>query len=61
MELEASKDQLEADSTYLDSTLNATEIEEQLRRVAGKMEMASLEVQHMERLLNEQKTTPTDP
>jgi len=55
MELEASKDQLEADSTYLDSTLNATEIEEQLRRVAGKMEMASLEVQHMERLLNEQK------
>jgi len=55
IELEASNAQLEADFAYFDSTLNATEIEEQLRRIAGKMEIASLEVQHMERLLNEQK------
>ena len=55
IELEASNAQLEADSAYLESTLNATEIEEQLRRIAGKMEIASMEAQHLERLLSEQK------
>ena len=54
IELEASNAQLEADSAYLESTLNPTEIEEQLRRIAGKMEIASMEAQHLERLLSEQ-------
>jgi exonuclease SbcC len=55
IDLEASNAQLEADSTYLESTLNTTEIEEQLRRIAGKIEIASMEAQHLERLLSEQK------
>ena len=55
IELEASNAQLEADFAYLESTLNATEIEEQLRRIAEKMEIASMEAQHLERLLSEQK------
>ena len=44
----------------LESTLNTTEIEEQLRRIAGKMEIASMEVQHLERLLKRTKATTTD-
>jgi len=55
IELETSYAQLEADSAFLESTLATTEIEEQLRRIAGKIEIASMEVQHLERLLSEQK------
>jgi len=55
VELESSNAQLETDLTYPESTLNTTEIEEQLRRIAGKMEIASMEAQHKERLLSEQK------
>jgi len=53
--LESNNALLEVDSTYLDATLNATELEEQLRRIAGKMEIASMEAQHLEKLLSEQK------
>jgi exonuclease SbcC len=55
IELETSYAQLEADSVFLESTLATTEIEEQLRRIAGKIDIASMEVQHLERLLSEQK------
>ncbi len=55
IELEASNAQLETDSAYLESTLNTTEIEEQLRRIAEKIEIASMEALHLERLLSEQK------
>ena len=55
IELKASNAQLEDDSANLESTLNTTELEEQLRRIAGKMEIASMEAQHMEKLLREQK------
>jgi exonuclease SbcC len=54
MELEASNAQLENDSAHLESTLNLTEIEEQLRRIAEKMELANMETQHLERLLSDQ-------
>jgi exonuclease SbcC len=54
IELEASNAQLEADANYLESALNATEMEQQLRRIAEKMEIASMEIQHMERLLSDQ-------
>ncbi len=52
--LAASHAQLEADANALDSTFNATEIEEQLRRIAEKMSIAGMEAQHLERLLSEQ-------
>ena len=55
VELEVSNAQLEGDFAYLESTLNTTEIEEQLRRIAEKMAIASMEVQHLERLLSKQK------
>ncbi len=55
IELETSYAQLEADSVFLESTLATTEIEEQLRRITGKIDIASMEVQHLERLLSEQK------
>jgi exonuclease SbcC len=55
IELETSYAQLEADSAFLESTLATTEIEEQLRRIAGKIDIANMEVQHLERLLSEQK------
>ncbi len=55
IELVANSAQLEADSIYLASTLNITEIEEQLRRIAGKIEIISMEAQQRERLLGEQQ------
>ncbi|MDD1626048.1 MAG: chromosome segregation protein SMC, partial [Methylococcaceae bacterium] len=55
IELEASNAQLEADLAYSESTLTATEIAEQLRRIAEKIEIVSMEAQHLERLLSEQK------
>lgn len=55
IELEASKALLETDISYSESTLNATEMEEQQRSIAGKMEIASMEVQHLERLLSDQE------
>ena len=54
IELAASHAQLEADANALDSTFNATEIEEQLRRIAEKITIAGMEAQHLERLLSEQ-------
>ena len=54
IELAASHAQLEADANALDSTFNATEIEEQLRRIAEKIAIAGMEAQHLERLLSEQ-------
>ena len=55
IEFEASNAQLEADIAFSESTLTVTEIEEQLRRIAGKIEIVSMEAQHLERLLSEQK------
>ena len=55
IEFEASNAQLEADLTSSKSTLTLTEIEEQLRRIGEKIEIASMEAQHLERLLSEQK------
>jgi len=55
MELETSNVQLQTDLALSESTLSATEIEEQLRRIAEKMEIASMEIQHLERLLGDQK------
>ena len=54
IELDECNGQLEDDSANLESTLNVTEIEEQLRRIAGKMEIANMEAQHLERLFSEQ-------
>lgn len=53
--LEANKTLLEDSVSYSESALNATEMEERQRRIAGKMEIASMEVQHLERLLNDQE------
>ena len=55
IELEAYIAQLEAGSAQFETPINKTEIEEQLRRIAGKIEIASMEAQHLERLLSEQK------
>ncbi|MDD1627259.1 MAG: chromosome segregation protein SMC, partial [Methylococcaceae bacterium] len=55
IELEASNTRLEADFALPEVTLNNTEIDEQLRRITEKVEIASMEVQHLERLLSEQK------
>ncbi len=55
IELEASNTRLEADFALPEVTLNNTEIDEQLRRISEKVEIASMEVQHLERLLSEQK------
>ena len=55
IELKANKDQLDAIISYLESALDVTEMEEQQRRIAGKIEIASMEVQHLERLLDDQE------
>ncbi|MDD5461510.1 MAG: AAA family ATPase [Methylococcales bacterium] len=55
IELEANTAQLETDLAYLDSALTREEIEERLNRGAEKMEIAKLEEQHLQRLLDEQK------
>ncbi|MGR8998463.1 MAG: AAA family ATPase [Gammaproteobacteria bacterium] len=55
IELETNAAQLETDVAYLDSALGPEEIEERLKRGAEKMEIAKLETQHLESLLEEQK------
>ena len=55
IEIEASNAQLEADVSYLESALDATAMDGQLASIAGKMEIASMEVQHLERLLSDQE------
>ena len=55
IELETNTAQLETDFAYLESALGPEEIEERLKRGAEKMEIAKLEAQHLERLLEEQK------
>jgi exonuclease SbcC len=54
IEIEASNAQLEADVSYLESTLDLAAMDGQLASIAGKMEIASMEVQHLERLLSDQ-------
>ncbi len=55
IELETNTAQLATDFAYLDSSLNLAEIEERLKRGSEKMEIARMEVQHLEGLLEEQK------
>jgi DNA repair protein SbcC/Rad50 len=55
IEYEASNAQLEAGLINLESSLSPAEIEEQLRRISGKMDIASMEIQHLERLLSDQE------
>ena len=54
IEMETNTAQLETDFANLDSALNPAEIEERLKRGVEKMEIAKLEVQHLENLLGEQ-------
>ncbi|MDD5321630.1 MAG: AAA family ATPase [Methylococcales bacterium] len=53
--LETNTAELETDFAYLESALDPEEIEQRLKRGAEKMELAKLESQHLERLLEEQK------
>ena len=55
IEYEASNAQLEADLINQESSLSPAEIEEQLRRISGKIDIASMEIQHLERLLSDQE------
>ncbi|MCX7098566.1 MAG: AAA family ATPase [Methylococcales bacterium] len=52
--LEAMAEQLDAEAKDMATSLNSTELAEQLRRVTRKIEMASMEAQQRERLLLEQ-------
>lgn len=54
-ELEKNQAQLEAESAYITSELSLEEIDAQLRSVAEKMDIASLEAQYLESLLKDQK------
>jgi exonuclease SbcC len=53
--LEASHSQLNADFALPEALLNKADVDEQLAIIAGKVEIASMEVQHLERLLSEQQ------
>ena len=55
IELETNTAQLEDDFAYLESASGPEEIDERLKRGAEKMEIAKLEAEHLERLLEEQK------
>jgi DNA repair protein SbcC/Rad50 len=54
IEFETLTARLEASLAQFETPSNITEIEEQLRRIAGKIEIASMEAQHLKRLLSEQ-------
>ena len=54
LEIEASRAQLDADFALPEGTLNKAEIDEQLKHVNEKVEITSMEVQHLERLLSDQ-------
>jgi len=53
-EIEASRAQLDADFALPETALNKTGIDEQLKHVSEKVEISSMEVQHLERLLSDQ-------
>ncbi|WP_262964719.1 AAA family ATPase [Methylobacter psychrophilus] len=55
IELEAGYKQLQADLILPEAILNKTDVDEQLTLIAEKVEIASMEVQHLERLLSEQQ------
>jgi exonuclease SbcC len=55
IELEANTAQLETELAYLDPALTREEIEERLNRSNERMEIAKLEAQNLQRLLDEQE------
>jgi exonuclease SbcC len=55
IEIGASNAQLEADLINLESALDIAAMDEQVASIAGKVEIASMEVQHLERLLSDQE------